>query len=190
MANHRRSIRSEALQFQAREEERFGGQRRRGVSRKKEEAAAGGDRNMGEGEWGSDGVRVRAARDAARDSGADSGRIDRPKHRLTRERQCTMRRQGASEQRDSRSTSRRAAVARVFGNIISGSHLPNKVHRRPAASQLPKLCPDNLHHIARAQAHACVAAASERPQPQGTPNERTCQPGTMIEHALSTPECL
>ena len=39
------------------------------------------------------------------------------------------------------------------------------------------------------QALALFAAASERPQPQGTATERTCRLGTMMEHALSTPEC-
>ena len=65
--------------------------------------------------------------------------------------------------------------ARFRRNLISGSQSPNKVHRRHAALQLSELCPDNLHHTARAQALAFVAAESERPQLQGTPSERTCQ---------------
>jgi hypothetical protein len=56
-------VESEVLLFQARGEERFGGERLRVVSRKEGRR----DLQRGEGEWGSDGVRERQTVGGSRD---------------------------------------------------------------------------------------------------------------------------
>ncbi len=92
-----------------------GGEGCQGRRRKRQQVA----RRQAEGR-GRVGERRRKSNGSKGSKGAtDTGRIDRPKHRTTRERQCTMRRQGAREQRDNRSTSRRAAAARGVDATLS-----------------------------------------------------------------------
>jgi hypothetical protein len=106
---------------------------------------------------------------------ARCGRIESPKHRTTAMGESVHDAETGSkvrEPRDYRRTSQRAAVARGFTpkgtGFVEGSHLPNKVHRVPAAFQLGKLRPNDLWtpHVSASARRLVRLSLQHRIRPQ------------------------